>query len=169
MKAISLLQPWAQMTVTKSNIGPFAIKSWETRSWKPKPENLERIQTEGMLIHASKKITRFQKSLLFDWPFNLHPELREPLPTGHIIGWVRVGRILTTTQWLNEIRIQDRDDERWAEEEQFGDYSPRRYAWELLTFIRFKEPWPATGALNLWDHNEGAYLHYFHRNQPKKS
>lgn len=169
MKVLSLLQPWATATMTPSNIGPFAIKSWETRSWKPNPENLKRIQTEGMLIHASKKITKAQRSLLLDWPFNLHRELRE-LPTGQIIGWVQVGRILTTTQWMNEIRIQDRDDERWAEEEMFGNYNPGRYAWELLKFEKFKDPIPATGSLNLWDYEPEINMYYHLRKhlRPKK-
>lgn len=151
MKTLSLLQPWAQLCVTKSPLGDFAIKSWETRSWKPSAKNLDIIQQEGMLIHASLKLAKPQLQLLNDWPFNLYRNQTNDLYRGHIIGWVRVGRILTTQQWMEEIRIQDRDDERWAEEEQFGDYRPERYAWEMLEFKKLKHPIKMSGSLSLWD------------------
>ncbi len=70
MKVLSLLQPWANalFTVHPDNPGK-AVKSWETRSWKPGEENLKIIRNEGLLIHASLGWKTDKTALLQTWPF----------------------------------------------------------------------------------------------------
>lgn len=151
MKVLSLLQPWANALFTKDHLGDFAVKSWETRSWKPTDFNLNIIQTEGMLIHASARWGSLQKELMGKSPYSDYLSQLYPMEKSAIIGWVKVGRILTTEQWLemNNNCLHGRN----LVEYQFGDYSPNRYAWEITRFEKFETPIPAKGKLSLWDYN----------------
>ena len=156
MKVLSLLQPWASLVVTNN---PFAcyggnhvgIKQWETRSWRPKdPALIRQLQTEGLLIHASATYKPQQKLLLQAWPFTEYKKyLPGNLPTGAIIGHVKIGEICTTEQWISN---STGENERNQEEYRFGDYSPGRFAWQLLTPQLFAQPIPAKGTLGFWDH-----------------
>jgi hypothetical protein len=38
-----------------------------------------------------------------------------------------------------------------AREIAFGDYTPRRFGWVLLSVSAFEKPIPVRGALGLWD------------------
>lgn len=149
MKVISLLQPWASACITPAipdQLDGPAAKEWETRSWKPGEENKRIVQTEGLLIHVSKKLEKTQRELLATWPFNDY--LRSPLILSAIIGYVHVGRIISTEQWLKEF-----DHLPWShEQKKFGVYTPKRSAWHFPRFFAFPEPITnVAGSLQLWD------------------
>jgi hypothetical protein len=158
MKVLSLLQPWASLVVTKHPNYEGALKQWETRSWKPTDRNLHIIQKHGLLIHASLGWKKSQKELMTSPLFPNYWKEIEPMPFGAIIGFVSVGRILTTYQWENEHlnqtvkQIVHGDNRRVKEEFQFGDYSAGRYAWEFLNYEKFPNPLPVKGSLSLWDY-----------------
>jgi hypothetical protein len=115
MKVLSLLQPWASLVVTKHPFGNYALKSWETRSWKPNERNLSIIQKDGLLIHASKKWGKEQNELMKKWPFADYKECIDSMPFGAIIGFVSVGQILSTEGWLAKMSVfEDGAAEHWA-------------------------------------------------------
>lgn len=165
MKVLSLLQPWASMLVTLNPYKVYGgkyvgIKEWETRCWRPKdPELVKRLQQEGLLIHASAS-TKHVK-LMHDWPFSEYKSyMPETLPTGAIIGHVKVNEIWTTEQWLQNTAGET---ERGQEEYRFGDYSEGRFAWHCVEPTLFKVPIPAKGNLGLWEFDLTAYEVSLHR------
>ena len=155
MKVLSLKQPWAALVITKSPYANYALKTWETRSWKPSDENLQIIRKEGLLIHASKAWEKPEQKLMGIAPFSDYAENINPLLFGAIIGMVTVGRIVTTEHWLiMSSKFEDGAAEHWWEEKEFGDYSPKRWAWEFLTFEKFDKPiLNVSGSLNLWNYD----------------
>lgn len=150
MKVLSLKQPHAGLCVNKHPKRTGALKGWETRSWKPTERNLRIIQKNGMLIHASKTWKKDQVQLMNLLLIRRYENDIAPLDFGAIIGWVRVGRILTTEEWKEEHRNK-LPKEHFNEEAYFGDYSPNRFAWEFTEFKKLKEPIKVNGSLSLWD------------------
>lgn len=161
MKVLTLRQPWASMVVTehpdrKEHRG---IKSWETRRWRPSSDNFRKLYAEGLLIHAAGSILGLDWQRLDTGFFrNYRSEIvkedglgKEFMPLGVIIGWVKVGMILSTQKWVSEFRPSM--DENYAEEMAFGDYRPGRWAWNLLEPVRFKVQIPFRGSLTLSDYN----------------
>lgn len=111
-----------------------------------------------MLIHASSTWKPEQKEIIKTEPFAPLMPLIEPMPYGAIIGWVKIGRILTTRQWLLE-RLETKVGNRvmWDNEVWFGDYSEGRYAWEIVQAKLIEPIAGVKGKLNLWnyeDHNQ---------------
>lgn len=133
MKAISLLQPWAELVV-------IGAKHFETRSWQTK-------HSGRILIHASKgnsKTHELGKELVMTPHFNKYIGLREyyMLSFGAIIGECEIDYITGTDHAKTKIS---------EEELAFGDYSSGRYAWKLIKPVKYKKPIPFKGSLSLWE------------------
>lgn len=155
MIVLTLMQPWATLAIKVFPGFPLPPKGWETRSWKPGHENAEKMRQEGFLIHASKKPAN--RVIRCSWPFMRFIKPDEPLPQGAIIGHVRLGRLLTTHDWMRHVHGNGgfpETNDRLEEERQLGDYSAGRYAWEMKLAREFKAPIPAKGALALWQYDE---------------
>ncbi len=160
MKVLSLSQPWASLLFLDCPTKPGKVKQWETRGWRPKPDNHRILLRDGMLIHASATWKPEQKEIILTEPFAPLMHLIEPMPMGAIIGWVRVGRILTTEAWLREQpRIPAGTGLPWDNEVWFGDYGDGRCAWEIVEAFPFKNPITGVkGKLSLWDFDYGSNL-----------
>lgn len=143
MKVLSLKQPWASLVA-------IGAKKWETRSWKPSTAMHYILQNDGMLIHSSAKFGKMEAGLMTFPPFAQYRDEIGAFPLGNIICWVRVGRIIPTSDWLEEFK-QHKHTYPW-EEREFGNYESGRWAWELTELVKFDNPIPAKGALSLWDH-----------------
>jgi hypothetical protein len=135
MKALTLTQPWATLVI-------LGIKQWETRGWYPGAE----YQHPGQrfAIHAAKGWTRDDR----EFAAELHargilPVLPADLPRGAVLGTVRFDGLCRTTSRMAE-ELSDLEQE-------LGDYSPGRYAWEFANPQPLLEPVPARGALGLWN------------------
>jgi hypothetical protein len=137
VKALTLTQPWASLVVA-------GTKRYETRGWRP--------PTFGRIaIHAAKAFPDdaidFAIELQVDGVLPVaeghSPWALQPLPRGAVIGEVTVVRIITTES--GGARALS------ALERQLGDYTPGRYAWELVDPVVYDEPIPARGMLGLWE------------------
>ena len=162
-KVISLLQPWAQLTVTPNPQTGQAEKRIETRSW---PTNYR----GRLAIHASKSprdIKRLGgqehfKDALYPYfapnfsgaiyPITLTWTETENmvapiwLPLGAIVGHVRlVDCIQMTAAWIETIGKKERA---------FGHYEVGRWAWLLADAELLPQPIPARGRLGIWDWEE---------------
>lgn len=150
MKVLTLKQPWASLVVDRFPGKDHPPKGWETRSWKPSLPMAHIMRTDGFLIHCSAKpadiVTRCR------WPFLSYYFANAPLPQGCIIGFVRLGRVITTHDWVREYHRSSRSTDP-PEEYHMGDYSAGRWAWELVDAVKFKTPIPAKGSLSLWNYN----------------
>lgn len=141
MKALSLLQPWASLIVV-------GAKKWETRPWKPSTTMLYILRNSGLLIHASAKFDRQNRTLLTYPPFCAYLDRNNKLPTGAIIGSVKVGRVIPTDEWMKEFNPDINPDAQT--EQAFGNYSSGRWTWEMLEPEVYAEPIPYKGALSIW-------------------
>lgn len=130
-KAITLTQPWAFLLAHE-------YKRWETRSWKTAYRGL-------VAIHAARNFPKWCQELCCKEPFrNFEIEASALKKTcGHIIAIGFLGEIIPTEIW-NEFHYD-------TPEAEFGDYSPRRYAWRFSNIKLLKFPIPALGALSLWN------------------
>src|SRR3954462_9610436 len=142
MKVITLRQPWASLVA-------HGIKTWETRGWKPGPGNMRKLMAEGLLIHAGKNNS--SAHLMGTAPFRRHLTQLGKLPYGAIIGHALIGRIITTEDWLTEFIFPSYPKGSYPEEYFFGDYGPKRWAWELKDVRLFDDPIPYRGAQTLFN------------------
>lgn len=122
MKAITLHQPWA----TAIALGQ---KKYETRSWRP-PES---VIGERIAIHAANRPSEreFQAWL---------PEGTE-YPLGAVVATATVRAYYLTHLLAPQLPIS---------ELAWGDYSPGRWAWQLIDVIRMPHPIPARGFHKVW-------------------
>ena len=140
MKAISLLQPWAQLVV-------IGAKQIETRSWNTKYRG-------ELLIHASAN-KRQAINFAQDQPFDNYIKHWSDLPFGAIVGKVNLIATAPTNHFLSIMRDHIRSG--WAaqinveEELSFGDFSLNRYGWLLQNPVKFEKPIPYKGALSIWE------------------
>lgn len=132
MKAISLLQPWASLVAV-------GAKRIETRSWPAKYRG-------PLAIHASKGFPKEAQELCLQEPFSsalINGGYNDPLelPLGSVIVICRLDGV-----WKIE-------KESWIPVDQvpYGDFTPGRYAWDLIEVDKLSEPIPATGMLGLWE------------------
>lgn len=149
MKAISLLQPWAQFCVTGD-------KRVETRSWNTKHRG-------ALLIHASasnkmgvgrddenKVLYRIRQCVDFGSFLDL--------PFGAIIGCVN---LVDTFQfgsdesiaYVNTI-VHKHGRAALDKEITLGDWSEGRWGWVFENPVMFDMPIPYKGSLSLWDYPE---------------
>lgn len=141
-KVISLLQPWAELVV-------IGAKEIETRSWKTEYRG-------ELLIHASKKIDAEAYNICSKEPFNQFIKSPLMLDRGAIIGKVYLGGIEKSeelTAAFNNTLLNGTSEEitRVMHEKAFGDYSARRYGWNLSDPVKFAKPIPCSGHLGLWN------------------
>lgn len=144
MKVLTLRQPWASLVV-------IGAKKWETRSWKPSPTMIYLLQKDGLLIHSSAKFESLHRGLMTFPPFTKYLDEIGSFPLGKIIGFVKLGRVLTTKDWAAEFKPELQYP---YEEQEFGNYESGRWAWELTNLIKFDIPIPAKGSLSFWDYND---------------
>jgi hypothetical protein len=169
MRVISLLQPWASLSVQ-------GHKGIETRSWATKYRG-------PLLIHASANKKSVGKQLAASQPFlkymphipdkqwkdrfgQHNPVLDwDALPFGAIIGMVNLDHIVSFDDLTNNslVRLPDQigfntpNSVKWwqlsYEEKEFGDYNPGRYGWLMSSPKVFPKPIPAKGKLLLWNYD----------------
>jgi activating signal cointegrator 1 len=157
MKALSLLQPWAQLCV-------IGAKQFETRSWKANYRG-------ELLIHASQSKRELTSMALNpDSSISQHVHLwfaennLRPLETyeysfGAIIGKVTLVNIYHTGE-INTPNIFSAHRQLSEHELAFGDYTPGRYAWELTNPVQFENPIPCGGALSIWEFDRDLSLKF---------
>jgi activating signal cointegrator 1 len=155
MKVISILQPWASLTV-------IGAKHIETRTWNTKYRG-------PLLIHASKKFTGDQKALGIDFNHRYGVGLGFPehLPVGQIIGAVNLIDTFPTDRvfagagggigYKSNLRVVDGDVFRMMQitnkEKAFGDYSLGRYGWLLSDPVQFQPGISINGKLGFWNYD----------------
>jgi activating signal cointegrator 1 len=143
MKAISLLQPWAQLVV-------MGAKRIETRSWST-------AYRGPLLIHASRKFTKEQEEISFQFSQQLNDTQIYHCHRGAIIGKVDLVGIIEFDKHRHEIENNRgvkfaADIFQFIEQElAFGDFGPGRYGWLLKNPKAFKDPIPYKGALSIWE------------------
>lgn len=132
MKALSLLQPWATLLA-------HGKKRFETRSWDTSFRG-------RFAIHASGKLSVATAAICYQEPF--HTALKQcdihllrDLPHGAIIGVAEIVRTWKTSELRDSIGSIE-----WA----FGDYGPRRYAFEVANPVLLPQPIPCKGQLDFW-------------------
>jgi hypothetical protein len=134
MKALSVLQPWAELLV-------LGHKRYEFRSWKT-------VHRGPLLIHASSRFPESARRLcqikairerLADggiaYPSDLH--------LGTILGAVVLEDCMPAEQVLFE-----RPDEL---EQMLGDFRPGQWAWKMSCPVRLPRPLPFPGRLGLFE------------------
>lgn len=129
--AISLHQPWASLI-----FGPSFSKRHETRHW-PMPE---RLAGQRVLIHAAKTFRRGANHRLTAL---CERELGGPgfiVPRGAFLGTVIFASCVPT-----ELARPHSEDDLLS-----GDWSERRYAWELREPEKLAQPIPARGMQGIW-------------------
>lgn len=165
MKALSLLNPWAVLTVTAIEGGRMA-KMFETRSFKTNYRG-------PLAIHASKGTVAKSATVqtVMSPPFLNVLKLRADLalkddpamwckeewdcvmPRGVMLGICRLTECWPVEEALAHPLMTE-------QEKQFGDYSPGRYAWLLEDMKPFVKPVPAKGSLGLWEWEPGCTVGY---------
>jgi len=152
VKAISLWQPWATLIA-------LGVKPFETRHWPPPRGLIGRT----IAIHAAKKIVREAATELI--PFN---HQRRALPTGCLIctatldAAFRLGELGSTDGFapgtkVPAMQIAHRMTSRPLPEsfmvriDEFGDYSPDRWAWLLTNVHRLDPVIPTIGRQGFFD------------------
>lgn len=133
MKALTLWQPWASFVA-------HGLKVYETRSWDTKYRG-------WLAIHAASRIPREVVKLCQEEPFSTWLERLnytvETLPLGVVVCKAHLLRTFRT----GSERVSEFD-------QQFGDFSPWRFGWELGVIVSYKEPIKARGRQGLWDWTE---------------
>ena len=145
MFALTIWQPWAELII-------MGYKGFETRIWKPY------YSSQRIAIHAAAyKRLPHEIYMEIAEAIGIPPEkyngswlyyMEHGIPEdsfGAVIGTASIGRVLKTSEAIKVV------SER---EKALGDYSPRRYAWELLDVQRFKKPIKARGQQGLWRWDE---------------
>ncbi len=120
MLAISVWQPWASLWAC-------GAKLHETRHW-PVPATAcgRRILGTVIAVHAARKLIRrgaLEPRCAEICRIRFGEDWEATLPRGAIVG---TGRLIACWQTVSAIAASIDDDER-----ALGDWSPRRYAWQL--------------------------------------
>lgn len=132
MKAISILQPWAQLVVTGE-------KKIETRSWKTGHRG-------WLAIHVSQRFRDSQRELASQEPFRgalgRHGfKSASALPRGVIVGLVKLTDCVPTEQ-LTDVG---------SSELAFGIFTPGHWAWLLDEPRPLEIPVSFPGSLGIFD------------------
>lgn len=134
MRALSLTQPWATLVA-------LGKKRFETRSWRTKYRG-------QIAIQAARNFPQQCQDLCDVWPFNKYISSADMLYRGDIIAVATLKDIQPTELIVRTLQPQSPGDE--VEEFSFGDFSPGRWAWELIDVRQLKEPVVAWGMQGLW-------------------
>ena len=137
MKALTFIQPWATAVV-------FHAKNVENRPWPPPAY----ILGHRIAVHAGKKLDKHDA-----WALRQQlPELPEPLPSGQVIGTVRVlgfVRFGENAEMLDNVgltadQVETVVESRWRAR-------GTKACWLLADPIPLATPVPCLGALGLWN------------------
>jgi hypothetical protein len=134
MKALTVLQPWAQLLV-------FGVKRYETRSWKTKHRG-------PLLIHAGRVFPDAARELCAREPFRSVLALggiKSPsdLPRGVLLGTITLEDCLPTDQVL----FNNLDERELA----WGDFRPGYWAWKMSAPRELGISIPYHGVLGIFD------------------
>jgi len=134
IKAISLKQPWATLVI-------LGAKMYETRSWNTSHRGV-------MAIHASRTFSDETARLCLHEPFR--SVLRG---AGYRSGWDLPRGVVLGTVELVEVCATAELDPRTlsATELAFGNFRPRRFAFQLAHPRKWDPPVPMPGHLNIYD------------------
>jgi activating signal cointegrator 1 len=140
MRALTLLQPWAQLVAVKA-------KRYETRSWN--------THYRGPLaIHASLEFPQSSQALCRCEPFAGALLGNEDLPLGCVVAICDLAAVIPTSPPSDSLFPEAED---FPESElPFGDFSPGRFAWLLQNVRALENPIPARGARSLWEWDDTA-------------
>lgn len=134
MRCLSLTQPWASLV-------SLGLKTFETRGWTTDYRG-------PLLIHASARFPSACIALCYEEPF--YSALQEAgikslseLPLGAIIAATSIEGLWSTKTALEHQGLIS------GREFSFGDYGPRRYAFQLGPVSKTRVV-PCAGALSLW-------------------
>jgi hypothetical protein len=142
MKAITLTQPWASLTMSRRPSGRFA-KLFETRSWATGHKG-------ELAIHAAKGFPKEARALCEDEPFRtalLEGGFKSwrDLPTSAVLGTVNLVRCVPGQMAMRSVLFEE-------DEGAFGFFdAPERIAWQMTDQRPFQAPIPAKGALSVWE------------------
>lgn len=138
MKALTIIQPWASLIA-------WGEKKYETRHWKPTSMKKGDLLT----IHAGKQFgkeelaycngERFRSVLL---QHGISIVTRDNMPRGAVIAIAELVAVFRTEDIVRTLSMQERA---------FGNYGPRRYAWELKIICKLPEPISCAGEQSLWN------------------
>lgn len=142
IKCMALWQPWATLVIE-------GLKKYETRSQYSSHRGLTGI-------HATKTSPSWARELFYKEPFlsrlyALGYKKFEDLPTGGVIGTVRVKEWLKMIEWNKQpvhpkVEINIIGD---SVEKEFGNWEAGRYAIQMERPVRFYQPFPAKGTQSL--------------------
>lgn len=139
MKAITIIQPWATLIA-------LGEKRYETRSWPTKYRG-------PIAIHAGKKI---DKDAFMD--FEINSALRkhgiytaDDLPTGAVVATAELKDCLKSVDTWTDGYILENGVYVYSPEYEFGEFTPGRYAWEMVDVHQLPEPILAKGQQGLWN------------------
>jgi hypothetical protein len=150
MKAITIWQPWAQLIVQ-------GIKKFETRSWKTNYRG--KIAIHAGKSNACKNTGNLDPSTYYaigealgfaTWDDTNIERCLNSLPSGFIIATADLVECWSTNgdRWIQSGNLSKQVS---ATERTFGDFSPGRWAWELLNVKMLDKPIPAKGMQGLWN------------------
>lgn len=138
MKAITIHQPWATLIALR-------LKVFETRGWPTKYRG-------PLAIHAGKKIDLEAyeeepiKSMLAKYGY-----WADNLPTGAVIATSELKDCLKSVDTWTDGYVLEKGVYVYSPEQEFGDFTPGRFAWELSNVQRLTEPITAKGQQGLWN------------------
>ena len=147
MKAITLHQPYAQLIAD-------GRKPYETRSWPP-PRDLigNRIAIHAGQSRAGADFA--QKLGMTDLPIGAVLATAVLVAAHKIHDRWRMDGVLYQASSLRKLSMQPDDDPDFRGErfpiDEYGDYSPGRWAWRLVDVVVLDPPIPARGAQGLWN------------------
>lgn len=133
MKTLTIKQPWASLAIK-------GHKKIETRSFRTKYRG-------DLLIHSSSKFNNEDIELgrSFNFQFNTCLGWVDELPTGSIIGRVKLVDVLAVSELWDSLTKKERS---------FGDYTAGRYGWIFEACEEFPKPIKAKGKLGIWDYEK---------------
>lgn len=158
MKALSLYQPYATLVV-------LGLKRFETRSW-PCPLSAG----DRFAVHATREPTAMTYAAMRDGeiraalaPFGIDGVF--DLPYGAILGTVQYVRQYATNRLTIRLErgalIEETRGRLWGTglpdadlsplELRAGDYTPDRYAWQLVAPVKLRASVAARGSQKLWE------------------
>lgn len=125
MKAITLTQPWADLVATGSKL--FETRSWSTQYRGP------------VAIHAAKGFPAYARQFA-----------QEERAIGRVGDHVPLGAIVAVAVIADVRRTEEVGPYLSGLERHLGDYTPGRYAWQLIDVVALPAPVACRGALGLW-------------------
>jgi hypothetical protein len=138
MKALTIIQPWASLLA-------WGEKQYETRHWKP----ASMVKGELLAIHSGRKFgneeREFCRQPLFRAALERHGAsyiTSETLPLGAVLAIAQLVAVWRTEDIVRSLSPQERA---------FGNYQPKRFAWEVKILHVFETPIPAAGEQSLWE------------------